>query len=82
MGAKEQWGKGYAKEASEVVIEFCFKTLALQKINLGVIENNKNAVSLYKKLGFDTYQVIRKYGYYDENESNLIRMTLQNGNEE
>lgn len=82
MGAKEQWGMGYAKEASQVVIEFCFKTLSLQKINLGVIENNKNAVSLYKKLGFDTYQVIQKYGYYDENESNLIRMTLQNGNEE
>lgn len=82
MGSKEHWGKGYAKEASQVIIEFCFKVLFLKKINLGVIENNESAVSLYKKLGFNTYQVIQKYGYYDDNESNLIRMTLINRNEE
>lgn len=82
MGSKEHWGKGYAKEASQVVIEFCFKVVSLKKIDLGVIENNESAVSLYKKLGFQTYQVIEKYGYYDGNDSKLIRMTLWNRNDE
>lgn len=82
MGSKEHWGKGYAREASQVVIQFCFNVLFLKKINLGVIENNESAVSLYKRLGFNIYEVVQKYGYYNENEANLIRMTLLNRDEQ
>ena len=78
MGSKEHWGKGYAKEASEAVIKFCFKNLNLSKITLGVIENNVNAVSLYNKLGFETESLKKKYGYYDGIECNLLRMNLIN----
>ena len=82
MGAKEYWGKGYAKEASQCVIDFCFSTLSLKKITLGVIENNLSAVLLYKKLGFSTSGIFNKYGYYNGTECNLIRMTLFNKNEQ
>lgn len=82
MGSKENWGKGYAKEASQGIVEFCFKVISLKKINLGVIENNESAVSLYNKLGFEIYQVIQNYGCYNGKDSNLIRMTLLNRNEE
>ena len=52
LGDRNEWGKGIAKEASEKVINFCFNTLNLKKISLGVKKNNFSAISLYKKLGF------------------------------
>ena len=53
IGDRKLWGKGIAKEASEKVIDFCFDSLNLKKINLGVKKNNFSAISLYKKLGFE-----------------------------
>lgn len=35
MGDKEEWGKGYAKEASISVLNYCFKRLNIRKVNLG-----------------------------------------------
>ena len=52
IGDRNVWGKGIAKEASKTVIDFCFNTLNLNQINLGVKKNNLNAISLYEKLGF------------------------------
>lgn len=54
MGDKENWGKGFANEASNRIIKYCFEQLKLTKITLGVIENNIKAVSLYHKIGFIT----------------------------
>jgi len=52
IGDRNVWGKGIAKEASKTVIDFCFNTLNLSQINLGVKKNNTRAISLYEKLGF------------------------------
>ena len=52
IGDRNVWGKGIAKEASKSVIDFCFNTLNLTQINLGVKKNNLKAISLYEKLGF------------------------------
>lgn len=52
IGDRNAWGKGIAKEASKTVIDFCFNTLNLNQINLGVKKNNLKAISLYEKLGF------------------------------
>jgi len=52
IGDRNAWGKGIAKEASKTVIDFCFKTLNLTQINLGVKKNNLKAISLYEKSGF------------------------------
>ena len=52
MGDKDEWGKGYAGEASVAVLRFCFDELGLLKITLGVKPDNTRAVKLYEKLGF------------------------------
>ncbi|MCT4665391.1 MAG: GNAT family N-acetyltransferase [Flavobacteriales bacterium] len=52
LGDKNCWGKGYAREASEGVINFCFKTLQLDSITLGVEKENVGAFKLYQKIGF------------------------------
>jgi len=78
MGDRSEWGKGYAKEASLLVIDFCFKKLKLRKINLGVVSANISALGLYQKLGFIIEGTYKQHGYYDNQLQDLIRMALFN----
>ncbi len=78
MGDKNKWGQGYAKEATKVVIDYCFKVLGLRKITLGVIKDNIAAVKLYQNLGFETEGIYRMHGLYDERFCDALRMALFN----
>lgn len=79
VGDKTQWGKGFAKEASLRVIDYCFsKEVDLRKINLGVNSKNVTAINLYKNIGFNIEGVLKKhiitsYGYED-----VLRMAVFN----
>lgn len=74
MGDKTEWGKGYAKEVTLKIIKFCFETINLSQITLGVIENNKSALKLYKNLGFIVEKVNINSGVYQGEVCNSIRM--------
>ena len=76
IGAKEHWGMGYAREASQATIQYCFHTLHLRKICLGVICENTSAIRLYKKLGFRVEGVYKKHVYYDGKFIDIIRMAI------
>jgi len=52
IGEAGEQGKGYGKEAMELIINYAFKTLNLNKITLEVTEINKQAIKLYLNLGF------------------------------
>lgn len=78
MGDRNEWGKGYAKEASQIVIDFCFKKLGLRKISLGVIEDNIAAVQLYTKLGFIKEGLLLNHGFYDGKFCNSVQMSIFN----
>jgi len=78
IGDKTAWGKGYAKEASISVINFCFKKLLLRKINLGVIDNNTKGLNLYKSIGFVEEGRFIKHELIGGAYSDKIRMALFN----
>lgn len=78
LGDKNEWGKGFAREASEIVIQFCFKVLNLRKITLGVVSLNLAAVHLYEKMGFITEGVYINHGEYDNKLANVFRMAIFN----
>lgn len=80
IGDKNEWGKGYAKEASLIVIDYCFNLLNLRKMTLGVVESNINAVELYKKMGFKIEGVFIKHRFYNDQYWNTVRMALFNDN--
>ncbi|MFV0482760.1 MAG: GNAT family N-acetyltransferase [Bacteroidales bacterium] len=80
MGEKNEWGKGYAKEASLVVIEFCFEILGIRKLNLGVVSKNKSAIKLYEKIGFVQESLLKKHGVYSGELCDIIRMSIFNPN--
>ena len=78
MGDRSEWGKGYAKESSVAVIEYCFQTLGLRKINLGVIDKNEAAIKLYKSLNFVTEGVYKKHVRFENDYCDVLRMALFN----
>lgn len=78
MGDTDEWGKGYAKEASVAIINYCFKKLKFSKITLGVLEQNTVALELYKKIGFQQESIVYNYGIYDGEMCNSIRMVKHN----
>lgn len=80
IGAKEQWGKGYAGEATKTIINYCFENEDLHKITLGVVEDNKSAVELYKKLGFILEGKYIDHGIYGGKYCNQLRMAVFNPN--
>jgi len=48
----EHQGKGYAKEALSLVINFSFNELNMHKIYATIAEFNRNSIKLFESLGF------------------------------
>ncbi|MFZ5354873.1 MAG: GNAT family N-acetyltransferase [Bacillota bacterium] len=57
-------GQGYGKDALYHFIDFLFRSLNLNKIELTSMIDNKRAHSLYRRLGFKEIGIIRD-GYFD-----------------
>lgn len=73
---KKAQGKGYGSESSKLLIEHGFKILNLHRIYLGVHEDNKSAVGLYKKLGFKLEGTLRQHFMRDGKHKNILVMGL------
>jgi ribosomal-protein-alanine N-acetyltransferase len=81
MGDKSEWGKGYAREASQAVIDYCFsESVNLHKITLGLVEDNLSALKLYNRLGFIQEGKYIKHANYRGQWYNVIRMAVFNPN--
>ncbi len=52
IGEKQYQNKGYGIEAMELLLEYGFVTVNLNRIELHVYDYNSRAIKLYKKLGF------------------------------
>lgn len=78
LGDKQEWGKGYAKEASRVILDYCFEKCNLRKINLGVVAENIPAVNLYKSLGFVIEGNYKNHGIYNGKYMDILRMAVFN----
>lgn len=46
-------GKGYGKEMLQLALKYAFEILNVNKVTLGVFENNKSAYYAYKAVGFE-----------------------------
>ena len=62
---KNNWSKGYGTEATKLMVDYSFKTLNLNRIQLHVAAENDPAVHVYKKAGFKVEGTLREAMYYD-----------------
>lgn len=79
IGDKASWGKGYAKEATQAILDYCFsEKVGLRKITLGVVSDNISALNLYKKLGFEQEGLYKQHAYHDGKWCDVVRMAIFN----
>ncbi|MBS4537044.1 GNAT family N-acetyltransferase [Clostridium sp. D2Q-11] len=52
LGDKRYWGKGIAKKAVSMVVNYIFRDLNINRIYIETGENNKAALKLFEKLKF------------------------------
>ena len=61
-------GQGYGKEMLQLSIKYAFEILKIQKITLGVFDNNKSAYYCYKAIGFRDVKLEDNEYYHILNE--------------
>lgn len=52
LGERSYWGRGYATAAIELLCDFAFETLCLNKITAGCYSNNLGSVRAFERAGF------------------------------
>ena len=65
IGDENNQGKGYGKEAMEIILDYAFKTLNLIKVSLEVNSSNEKAINLYKKLSFIEEGRLKRHFFSD-----------------
>ena len=78
LGEESARGKGFGKEAVNLITDYAFDSLNLRKVSLEVVKTNKNAISVYKKLGFVQEGEMKKQVFIEGKYSDLIIMSLKN----
>lgn len=78
LGDRTEWRKGYGKEASLRIIDFCFTEINLRKMVLGVIAENVSAVEMYKRLGFIVEGKYLRHAFHEGKYCDVFRMALFN----
>lgn len=76
IGDRRQWGKGYATEATRLMVRYAFETLNLNRVWLHVFEYNAAALRVYEKVGFRREGVLRQHHFRDGRYWDTIPMAL------
>ncbi|MCX6291899.1 MAG: GNAT family protein [Bacteroidetes bacterium] len=71
-------GKGYATEALNLLVDYCFDILDLHQLFSNVRVDNENSVALFKKVGFEVTGLKQDWilysgRWYDEYTMQLIK---------
>jgi len=61
----DNWGKGYASEALQAVIAYCFNELKLNRIEAEIYDFNERSIRLFERNGFTREGVKRQYIFKD-----------------
>lgn len=75
---KREWGKGYATEALETLIDYIFNQLILHKICAEYYSVNKGSEKIFKKLGFKKEGIFKDHFIVNGKYVNAIRIAKFN----
>ena len=78
FGEKEYWGKGYATEASRILIKHAFDDLNLHRLYLGTHVENIGMQKVSEKLGFKKEGIFKDAQYKNGKYNDMVRYGLIN----
>lgn len=69
-------GKGFASEATRLVLGHAFGTLGLTRVSLHVLADNEAALRLYRRAGFEAEGVLRQHVIKDGRARDVVVMAI------
>lgn len=75
IGDKDYLGKGYGREAMELLLDYCFNVLKMERVSLDHYTGN-TAADLYIKLGFKYEGIMRNAAKRDNKFFDLHLMSI------
>lgn len=75
IGEPEHRGKGLAKEATKLWIQFGISALGLKKIYLNTLETNIRNIKLNEELGFKVEGILRNECFFDGKYHDVLKMS-------
>jgi diamine N-acetyltransferase len=79
IGDKNYWSKGVGLIATKTIIEHGFKDLNLHRIYLTVLVDNKRAIRLYEKIGFQHEGILRSCVFKEGVFKDMLAMAILRG---
>ena len=76
IGDKTAWDKGYGTEAMQLMVDYGFATLNLNRIYLRVYETNPRGMHCYEKVGFQHEGRMRQAHYLDGKYIDVLLMSI------
>ena len=76
IGGNNTVRKGYATEATLILLKYGFYELNIHRIYLKVFEWNKLAIQFYKKCGFIKEGILREANYSQGKFQNILLMSI------
>ena len=76
MIGNEYQNKGAGKYAVKNILDYAFKDINLNRVELSALESNERAIGLYRKMGFMVEGISRKAYYKDGKFVNKIEMAV------
>ncbi len=76
IGNKNYWNQGYGSEAMQLILQFGFNRLNLNRIYLQVFETNPRAIRAYEKCGFIHEGRLRQDIYLDGQYIDVLIMSV------
>lgn len=70
---KNDWGKGYAPEAIQSLLDYAFNTLQFNRIEAKVEPENINSIKVLQKLGFTLEGTMQEY---EKSKEKLINLNI------
>ncbi|NQW37110.1 MAG: GNAT family N-acetyltransferase [Flavobacteriales bacterium] len=71
-------GQGFAKDALETLIKYCFSTLQLHQIYANILEDNHKSISLFTQQGFEKVGLKKDWVSYQNTFKNEVLFQLIN----
>jgi spore coat polysaccharide biosynthesis protein SpsF (cytidylyltransferase family)/RimJ/RimL family protein N-acetyltransferase len=76
IGDMAYWGKGICTKVVKLVVDYSFKNLNLNRVELGVISDNLAAIRCYTKVGFKIDKTIEIPGLSGSKQRKSILMSI------
>jgi len=79
IGDSADWGKGFATEATRLIVGYGFATLNLHRVWLHVAAGNAAGIRVYEKVGFRHEGILREALFTEGRYVDLVTMGILRG---